>query len=144
GTGGMDDAGTGGMDDAGTGGMDDAGTGGMGGSGVGGGSAELRAALTGSGLPSGNAKYRLDPDRERFTVEVEDATPGTAHDIAINGEIIGQITVGALGTAEVEFDTNLEPGKIPLPDNFPAEVNAGDNVTVGDLISGSMVVVTAP
>lgn len=99
----------------------------------------LGARLVGVGHESGSADYRLESNRERFKVEVEHFVPNTTHDIFLNGQLIGQVDVGPLGTGEVEFDTKREPGHIPLPSDFPVVVITGDVVSVGNLVSGSFV-----
>lgn len=96
----------------------------------------LETRLSGTGLESGSAEYRVVDGRRRFKVEVEDFAPGT-YGIAINGVEIAQITVGPSGIAEVEFDSSVEPGHTPLPANFPGDVVSGDTVTVDGIVSGT-------
>jgi len=102
------------------------------------GEVRLRAPLTGPGRESGSAAYRLEGGRERFKVEIEDAAPASSHDIVINHVVIGTITANASGFAEIEFDTVIEPGHVPLPASFPTDVRAGDTVFIGNILMGEL------
>jgi hypothetical protein len=95
----------------------------------------LKTALSGNGAQSGNADYRLEAGREKFKVEVQHFAPGT-YEVRINGVHVADITVGPLGTAEIEFDSKVELGHTPFPDGFPETIRTGDEVSVGGLVSG--------
>lgn len=103
----------------------------------------VRANLDGPGLASGKAVYRERTRangqiEQRFTVEVEDAAPGTVMAVVINGTTLGMIVVNDLGIGELEYRTpafNDDPDVDPIPDNFP-HLAAGNVITVGTL-SGS-------
>ena len=105
----------------------------------------LRANLTGPGLASGKAVYRErqrnNITEQRFSIEVEDATPGTIMTVAVNGTTVGMIVINDLGVGELEYRTPQfidDPGDgDPIPDGFPHLI-AGDAVTVGPL-SGEFV-----
>lgn len=97
----------------------------------------LTARLTGSGSQTGHAEYRQESGRRRFKVEVEGFAAGT-YDVSVAGVVIGQITVGTLGSAELEWDSKVEPGHTPLPTNFPSQLVPGDEVGVGELLHGRL------
>ena len=99
----------------------------------------VRAELGGAGLASGKADYRermrQNTLEQRFSVEVEDAEPGTIMTVEINGVVFGMFVVNDLGIGELEYRTpqfNDDPGTLPIPDGFPQLV-AGDVITVGTL-----------
>lgn len=103
---------------------------------------EARAILTGSGLASGKADYKERPRgallEQRFSVEVEDATPGDVLEVAVNGVAFGMIVVNELGIAELEWrNITNDPGVGPLPPGFP-RIQGGDTITVGGL-SGTFI-----
>lgn len=96
----------------------------------------LETRLAGDTAAKGNADYRVvDGDRRKFKVEVENFPPGE-YEVRINGVAVAKIAVGATGFAEIEFDSKVEPGHQPLPENFPAEIKAGDTINVGGLAEG--------
>jgi len=100
----------------------------------------VRANLTGVGLASGQAVYRERQRNniieQRFSIEVEDAVPGTIMTVAVNGTVMGMIVINDLGVGELEYRTPQfidDPGDgDPIPDGFP-QLLAGDSVTVGTL-----------
>ena len=119
---------------------------------VGDGSADvLSAVLSGPGEPPGSvvdertflqptalapggraeARFRLRRDgRRRFEVEIEDVPPGD-YELFVDGVLRGTIAVGAGGEGEIEFDTNPEPGKVPLdfdPRGATVDVARGPDV----------------
>lgn len=89
------------------------------------------ADLTGPGPAHGDAEYREEGARRSLKVELEDAAAGSTHDVLVRGILIGQLTIGALGEGELEFDTNIEPGHLPWPANLPTELTPGTQVQVG-------------
>lgn len=99
----------------------------------------VRADLNGAGLASGKAVYRermrQNVLEQRFSVEVEDAEPGTIMTVEINGVVFGMFVVNDLGIGELEYRTpqfNDDPGTLPIPDGFP-QLLEGDVITVGTL-----------
>lgn len=92
---------------------------------------EMRAVLRGPGAEHGDAKYRERGTRMRLNVELEDAIPGSAHGIFVDGVMIGELTIGALGEGEVEFDTKIEPGHVPWPTELSNRLGAGVVIKVG-------------
>lgn len=127
GTDGMDDADSNGFDDANSNGVDDdAETNGIDDS-----SLRINAELRGSTAAHGDAEYRKEGARRRLSIELEDATPGSTHDVSVGGIFVGQLTIGALGEAELEFDTHIEPGHLPWPDSLPTELEIGTSVQAG-------------
>jgi len=103
----------------------------------------LRARMSGATLMSGKADYRErtrdNTLEQRFSVEVEDATPGETLEVRVNGALFGTITADDFGVAELQFRTAQfidDPGDgTPIPTDFP-RLAAGDTVTVGP-ISGA-------
>ncbi|MGP1273558.1 MAG: hypothetical protein ACTS22_09510 [Phycisphaerales bacterium] len=86
------------------------------------------------------AKYR---DRlrgnlleQRFSVEVEDHTPGSEVAVTLNGAFVGTIFVNKLGTGEIQLRTAAfidDPDDgTPIDTDFP-RVQPGDTITVGSL-----------
>lgn len=72
---------------------------------------------------------------QRFTVEVNRATPGESFEVKLNGSVVATVVANALGNAKVEFnddviDDNPTDNQPPLPDNFP-HINAGDTLQIG-------------
>lgn len=71
----------------------------------------------------------------RFDVEIENAVPGTAYPITINGVEVGTITANTLGRAELEFRSSPSADDTddqPFPAGFPS-LAAGDTVSVAGL-----------
>jgi hypothetical protein len=96
---------------------------------------EFRVAgsLSGVGPQTGFAEYRLEPDRERFRVDVSGFTPGS-YSVTLNGVNVGTIFVGSNGSGSLDYDTN--DGN--FPPSFPT-VNCGDVVSVGSgIVSGPL------
>lgn len=120
---GGDDSGTNGITDADSNGLDDAGSGNS--------ILRITAVLTSSTVAHGDAEYRKEGSRRRLSVELEDATVGSTHDVSVAGIFVGQLTIGALGKGELEFDTQLEPGHLPWPNSLPTELEIGTSVQVG-------------
>jgi len=132
GTNGVDDANSDGLDDANSNGIDDdAESNGIDDNGGANNSLRINAELTGSTAAHGDAEYRKEGSRRRLSVELEDATIGGMHDVSVGGIFIGQLTIGALGQGELEFDTHIEPGHLPWPNNLPTELEVGTSVQVG-------------
>lgn len=141
GTDGIDDANSDGLDDASSDGFNDANSNGIDddaesngiddNGGNGGASLRINAELTGATAAHGDAEYRKDGARRRLSVELEDATVGSMHDVSVGGIFIGQLTIGALGQGELEFDTHIEPGHLPWPGSLPTELEVGTSVQVG-------------
>ena len=89
--------------------------GGGGGGGGTGTSIDIKANLVNTGALAGAkgfAEYRSDGSRNRFKVEIEKVPSGN-YDVRVDGNVVGPISV-ATTFGEVEFDTNIEPGKLPL------------------------------
>jgi len=75
----------------------------------------IKASLVNTGaLPGakGAAEYRSDGSRNRFKVEIE-KVPFGDYGLRVDGNDVGAIAV-ATTFGEIEFDTNIEPGKLPL------------------------------
>lgn len=98
----------------------------------------LRANLTAAaaaGDISGQADFRQRNGRRQFSVQVEGLTPGDAFDVMAAGQVVGTITINALGVGDLNYDDNFEAGDDPatrFPANFPA-VKAGTSIQVGAL-----------
>ncbi|MCC6285361.1 MAG: hypothetical protein IT439_08685 [Phycisphaerales bacterium] len=67
--------------------------------------------------------YRERGSRRRLNVEVRLGTPGDVFDVAVNGAVIGQVTINALGLGKIEMNTNDGAN--------PPFVASGDVLTVG-------------
>ena len=101
--------------------------------------AEARFSSTTS-LASGKAKYRERSNasviQQRFSVEVEDATPGDSLTIMVNGNMYGTVIVNDLGGAELQFRTAEfidDPGDgEPIPSEFP-RIDPGATISVGNM-----------
>lgn len=74
--------------------------------------------------------FRQRGSRQRLNVEVRLGTPGDVFDVAINGTVIGQVTINDLGFGKIEMNTN-DGGN-------PPAVSAGDVLTVGP-VSGAFI-----
>jgi len=92
----------------------------------------IRVLLMGMGPEHGNAEYREIGTRRKLNVELEDAVPGSSHTILVDGVNIGELLIGPLGNAEVEFDTNVEPDHLPWPDELPTRLGPGVVIQVGN------------
>ena len=100
---------------------------------------EARFSSTTS-LASGKAKYRERTQnnviRQRFSVEVEDATPGDSLSVMIDGVMFGTIIVNDLGVGNLQFRTAEfidNPGDgDPIPSEFP-RIDPGAQITVGGM-----------
>jgi hypothetical protein len=91
----------------------------------------LRTRLAGAAIqgqtPEGNADFRIDAkNRTRLNVEVEHVNlpAGTVLTVTVAGNVVGHITLSALGFGELEL--NSQDG-----DTVPA-VKAGDMVVVSN------------
>ena len=98
----------------------------------------LEADLMGTGIESGNADFRARGTRRSLKVELEDAPVGSVHSVLIDGKEFGTLTIGSLGQGEVEFDTNVEPGHAPWPEDLPFDLPAGTVIQAGP-VSGMLV-----
>jgi|CXWL01.1.fsa_nt_gi hypothetical protein len=94
----------------------------------------LAALLSGVGAEHGNTEYRELSNRMKLKVELENAAPGSQHDIQVNGVSIGTLTIGALGKSEIEFDTNVEPNHLPWPPALSSGLQTGAVVQAGSAI----------
>jgi hypothetical protein len=92
-----------------------------------------RVLLGSTGLdPDGKAeaRFRSKDGRRTFKVEIEDVAAG-AYDLFVGGVLRAVITVDSTGEGEVEFDSEVEPGKLPLdfdPRGQSIDVSQGPNV----------------
>lgn len=94
---------------------------------------DLETPLVGETDATGIADYKLDPDRERFQVDVMNFPPNTSQPIRLNDQLVGNVFISGGGVGELEYDTNDGT----WPPNFP-QVCECDEVTVGDLVSGNL------
>ena len=95
----------------------------------------IAADLTGSSAASGQAEFRREAGRRRFSIEVEDF-PAGIYDVFLNDVKVTQIEVGDGGFFEIEFDSSVEPGHVGFPADFPESVEVGDTLRLGDIVSG--------
>ncbi len=96
----------------------------------------LRAELRGGGAERGHADYRFEDGRRKFNLEVEHFAAGD-YAVRLNGVEAFAISVGPLGTTEVEFDSKPEIDHTPFPAGFPSEIQTGDVVDVAGVVSGA-------
>lgn len=99
----------------------------------------IEARMTaGNDLEQADAKYEERPRNgvinQRFSVEVEDFAPGAVLEVAVEGAIVGTITVNDFGMGELQLRSRVDdPGDgTPIQGDFPF-LRAGDSVTVGPL-----------
>lgn len=65
-------------------------------------------ATMSSGAAKAKAKYELlDGARRKFSIEVQNATPGQVLSISAGGTSVGSLTVDAFGKGKLERDTKL-------------------------------------
>jgi len=94
----------------------------------------IKTSLVNTGaLPGakGTAEYRSDGSRNRFKVEIE-KVPFGDYGLRVDSNVVGTINV-ATNSGEVEFDTNVEPGHLPLtfdPRGKLVEVLQGSTVVL--------------
>jgi hypothetical protein len=100
----------------------------------------LRTNLVGNTAASGHADYREftkngQPVRS-FSVEVEDAKPGSIWAIRHNGKVIGHIRINNLGNGDFDRQTITDD---PGEQGFVPVMKAGDKITVGPgVLSGTL------
>src|SRR5262245_28366625 len=94
----------------------------------------LEAELVGPAGDRGEMEYHVSAANCReFHAEVNGFDAGT-QDVTVAGVVVGQISVDASGTGELEFDTQI--GNFPA--NFP-DLVVGDAGDVGGIASGQFV-----
>lgn len=86
-----------------------------------------RARATGVRMHA-KGDYRERGNRRRLNVEVRLGNPGDVFDVAVNGTVIGQVTINDLGFGKIEMNTNDGAN--------PPSVTAGATLTVGP-VSGT-------
>jgi hypothetical protein len=99
---------------------------------------ELRGKLEGDNDLSGRVTYREQVKKHgldrRFEVQVQNAAPGAAFEIFVNGEHAGTVTANDEGRGRFELRTASfiasQSHAQPMPDSFPS-LQAGDAVVVG-------------
>jgi hypothetical protein len=96
---------------------------------------KLQANLTGSTLASGKAKYENRGNRQKFSVEIEDAKPNASYRIEVRSAtglvFRAVVTTNALGAFDLNRDTILGQ-------SVPA-ITAGNNVTVFDVAARTVI-----
>jgi len=106
---------------------------------------KLSASLsdpTGGITATGSASFNSEQDdgsaTTSFRASVKGAAPNATLNVAIDGAIVGAITVDANGNGSLYLSSNTKNSKAsPLPPNFPA-VNDGSTVTIGDALTGQL------
>jgi large repetitive protein len=103
----------------------------------------LVATLTGSTAATGTVDFDSETNHGKtnstFSVKVADAAANTTLSVAIDGTSVGQITTDANGNGSLTFKTDPHgPKQTAFPANFPATLIAGDKVTVGADLSGTL------
>ena len=97
------------------------------------------AYLDGPGSCTGEAElnYTIVQGRttkKEFQVSVRGGPPGAAWDVAIDGVVVGRITLGDGGGMEGEWST--KHGSFPA--HFPGGAGAGSVVRLGDDLAGKL------
>lgn len=78
---------------------------------------------------------------QRWSVELNGATPNTSYEVRLNGNMIGTIVTNDLGSAEQEFrtavvDDNPNDEEPPIPTDFP-RILTGDTLTIVGVGTGA-------
>ena len=101
---------------------------------------ELRANLAGETGARGEAEYESESEhgrvQQQFEVAIENAEAGSIHDVAIDGVVVGQLTVNGSGRGRLRLSSSPEDNDQPLPADFPV-VTAQSVITVGSVAAGS-------
>lgn len=96
---------------------------------------KLEARLSGNTLASGKAKFENRGNRQKFSVEIEDARPNTAYQVDISnaaGRVFrAVVTTNALGGFDLNRDTLLGQS-VP-------SISRGDAVAVSVASTGSVI-----
>ena len=90
-----------------------------------------------SGSGKAELYYKLSEGRmikKQFQVTVTGGTPGVTWDVSVDGQVIGQVTLGAGGGMQMEWSTKY--GSFPA--NFPMGAKAGSVVALGQALSGRL------
>lgn len=98
----------------------------------------LRAELVApaaAGDVSGKCDFRERDGRRQFSAEAEGFAAGYMLDVSVSGQVVGTITIGALGVGGIDFDDEQPNDEPPFPANFPT-VHGGTSC-VADTLSGS-------
>ena len=91
--------------------------------------------------PSGSGKaelyYKVTDGRtlkKQFQVTITGGRPGATWNVAVDGVVVGRVTLGSGGGMQMEWSTKY--GSFPA--NFPKTAGAGSMVAIGDVLSGKL------
>jgi len=95
--------------------------------------------------PSGSGKaelyYKITDGRtfkKQFQVTITGGEPGATWNVAVDGVVVGRISLGSGGGVQMEWSTKY--GSFPA--NFPEKAGAGSMIAIGDVLSGKLEVRT--
>ena len=105
----------------------------------------LTATLSGATAATGTVGFESETEdgktHSSFKVIVQGAAASAMLPVAINGTVVGQLNTDANGNGSLTFKSNPHgPNQSPFPANFPTSLVAGDKVTVGTNLSGTLAV----
>jgi len=99
---------------------------------------QYTTALTGQTAATGTVEFEIKRSGDRqeleFEASVTGAPPEAILDVAVDGIVVGRITVGSNGAAEVEWSQKNNN----FPTNFPAAAGPGSTVSIGEILSGTL------
>lgn len=100
----------------------------------------LSADLTGDAGALGTAVFASHAEdggvQREFELEVEDAQPGSEHDVTIDGVLVARLTIDSEGKARLKLNDTPAETELPFPDDFP-ELAAESQIVVGEILSGT-------
>jgi len=98
-----------------------------------GGGLELGAELSASDSSlRAKVRFESEADDSDLSVRVRGGEPGSTLDFAVDGVVLGTLTLDQYGFAKLEFDAHVDEGELPFPADFVAPVE-GTPFTVGPL-----------
>jgi HlyD family secretion protein len=100
---------------------------------------EFKAVMVGSGTLMAEAEFEIQNRagvelKREFEVEVKGGAPDAVLEVAVDGVVIGSVTLDATGYGVGEWNSK----KGTLPPEFPAATSAGSRVTIGPELAGTL------
>jgi HlyD family secretion protein len=97
---------------------------------------EYEAILTSPSGALAEAEYEIqtqgDVVTHEFEVKIQKGLPGATWSVAVDGEVIGSVSLDELGNGEVQWSTK----DLNFPANFPSAAGPGTAILVGDDLQG--------